>query len=154
MPNQKPGHIPGSGKWTMFEGQSREDKTTYSCLELGNLSLAFSGGECLGFLESDGDFSDFNLQLLAEGFGVLVVVLFLSEFLSQPVHLSLESVSALLGGSSAVKSVIKIGLHGADVSLHTALVVGEGGDLDGDLGQTDRCVVELVLGVLACTVGL
>ena len=106
---------------------------TYSGLELGNLPLALSGGECLSLFQSDGDFSDFNLELFAEGFGVLVVVLFLSEFLGEPVYLSLESVSALLGGTTAIKSIVQVGLHGGDVGFHAALVVGEGGDLDGDL---------------------
>jgi hypothetical protein len=127
---------------------------TYSGLEFSDLPLAFSGGECLSLLESDGDFSDFDLELFAEGFGVLVVLLFLSKFLGESVHFSLQSISTFLSSAAAVESIVKVGLHGSNISFHTAFVVCEGSDLNGDFGQADSYVVEFILSVLAASLGL
>jgi hypothetical protein len=59
---------------------------------------------------NDSDFSDLDLELFAERFGVLVVFLFLSEFIGKSVDLGLETVGTFLGGSLGVHCIIQIAL--------------------------------------------
>lgn len=127
---------------------------THSGLKFGNLSLSFAGGKGLGLLKSHSDLADFNLQLLAETLGILVVLLFLVKFSGQSVDLGGETVGALLGGSLGVEGIIQIALHGGNVSLQAALVVGDDSDLELDFGEALGGLSKLDLGILAGSLGL
>ena len=76
------------------------------------------------------------------------------KFAGQSVDLGGETVGALLGSSLGVKGVIQIALHGGDVSLQTALVVGKDGDLELDFGEALGGLSEFDLGILAGSLGL
>lgn len=45
-------------------------------------------------------------------------------------------------------------MHGRKVTIHAAFVVGEGGDVDGELADAGGGISQLVLGILACSFGL
>jgi hypothetical protein len=127
---------------------------TYSGLELGNLSLSFTGGECFSLFKSHSDLADFNFELFAKTFGVLVVLLFLVEFSSKSVDLSCKTVSALLGGSLGVEGIIEVALHGGDVSFQAAFVVAEDGDLELNFSEALGGLSKFSFGILASSLSL
>ena len=127
---------------------------TYPGVELSHHTFSLSLCECLGLLQSHGDLADLDLQLLAEGLGVLVVLLFLAQLLGEAAVLVGEAVGTLVGGTAGVDGLVEVGLHASDVGFKAALLVGDRGDADGELVDADSSLVQLSLGVLAGALSL
>ena len=85
---------------------------THPGLEFSDHALALPLGEGLGFLQPDSDLSDFHLQLLPQGFCILVVVLFHTQFLRHAGILRSKTVSTLLSSTAGIEGLIEVTLGG------------------------------------------